>query len=48
VAIDLSAAYRTAVSTCLSEATIVFDERLSALRREATEVMHKEMLEGTW
>jgi transposase len=60
VAMDMSAAYREAVSTCLPKATIVFDhfhviklynEKLSQLRRdlhrEATEVMHKEVLKGT-
>jgi transposase len=60
VAIDMSAAYRKAVSTHLPEAVIVFDhfhvvklfnEKLSDLRRavyrEATEVMHKEVLKGT-
>ena len=57
---DMSAAYRGAVSTHLPEAKIVFDhfhviklfnEKLSDLRRalyrEATEVMHKEVLKGT-
>jgi transposase len=60
VAMDMSAAYRGAVSTYLPEAKIVFDrfhvvklfnEKLTALRRalyrEATEVMHKEVLKGT-
>ena len=60
VAMDMSAAYRGAVSTHLKEAVIVFDhfhvvklfnERLSDLRRalyrEATDVMHKEVLKGT-
>src|SRR4051812_8677367 len=60
VAMDMSAAYRQAVSTHLKEAVIVFDhfhvvkpfnERLSDLRRalyrEATDVMHKEVLKGT-
>jgi transposase len=60
VAMDMSAAYRSAVSTHLPAAKIVFDhfhvvklfnERLSELRRslyrEATEVMHKEVLKGT-
>jgi transposase len=60
VAMDMSAAYRGAVSTHLKEAVIVFDhfhvvkrfnERLSELRRalyrEATEVMHKDVLKGT-
>jgi hypothetical protein len=60
VAMDMSAAYRSAVSKNLPEAKIVFDhfhivklfnERLSDLRRalyrEATEVMHKEVLKGT-
>jgi transposase len=60
VAMDMSAAYRSAVSTHLPEAVIVFDhfhvvklfnEKLSDLRRafyrEATEVMHKEVLKGT-
>jgi transposase len=60
VAMDMSAAYRSAVSTHLPEAKIVFDhfhvvklfnEKLSDLRRalyrEATEVMHKEVLKGT-
>jgi hypothetical protein len=45
---DLSAAYRRAASTCLPRATIVFDERLSSPRREATEAMHKETHKGTW
>ncbi len=60
VAMDMSAAYRKAVSTHLPEAVIVFDhfhvvklfnEKLSDLRRavyrEATEVMHKQVLKGT-
>jgi transposase len=60
VAMDMSAAYRQAVSTYLPKATIVFDhfhviklfnDKLSDLRRalyrEATEVMHKEVLKGT-
>jgi transposase len=60
VAMDMSAAYRSAVSTYLPKATIVFDhfhviklfnEKLSDLRRalyrEATEVMHREVLKGT-
>jgi transposase len=60
VAMDMSAAYRAAVSTHLSQAVIVFDhfhvvklfnEKLSDLRRavyrEATEVMHKQVLKGT-
>jgi transposase len=60
VAMDMSAAYRSAVSKHLPEAKIVFDhfhivklfnEKLSDLRRavyrEATEVMHKEVLKGT-
>src|ERR1700733_13333709 len=60
VAMDMSAAYRSAVSTHLPAAKIVFDhfhvvklfnEKLSELRRslyrEATEVMHKEVLKGT-
>src|SRR3954453_10984031 len=60
VAMDMSAAYRGAVSTHLPEAKIVFDrfhviklfnEKLSALRRalyrEATDVMHKQVLKGT-
>ena len=60
VAMDMSAAYRSAVPTHLPEAKIVFDhfhvvklfnEKLSDLRRalyrEATEVMHKEVLKGT-
>jgi transposase len=60
VAMDMSAAYRSAVSTHLPRARIVFDrfhvvklfnEKLSDLRRavyrEATEVMHKEVLKGT-
>jgi transposase len=60
VAMDMSAAYRGAVSTNLPKAKIVFDhfhvvklfnERLSELRRalyrEATEMMHKEVLKGT-
>ncbi len=60
VAMDMSAAYRSAVSTQLPKAKIVFDhfhivklfnEKLSELRRalyrEATEVMHKQVLKGT-
>jgi transposase len=60
VAMDMSAAYREAVSTCLPEAKIVFDrfhvmklfnEKLSDLRRalyrEATDMMHKQVLKGT-
>jgi transposase len=60
VAMDMSAAYRGAVSTSLPRATIVFDhfhviklfnEKLSELRRtlyrEATDVMHKQVLKGT-
>jgi transposase len=60
VAMDMSAAYRGAVSTHLPEAKIVFDrfhvvklfnEKLTALRRalyrEATDVMHKQVLKGT-
>src|SRR3954451_20949790 len=60
VAMDMSAAYRGAVSTHLKGAVIVFDhfhviklfnERLSELRRavyrEATDVMHKDVLKGT-
>ncbi len=60
VAMDMSAAYREAVSTHLPKAKIVFDhfhviklfnDKLSDLRRalyrEATEVMHKEVLKGT-
>jgi transposase len=60
VAMDMSAAYRTAVSTHLPRATIVFDhfhiiklynDKLSQLRRdlhrEATEMMHKDVLKGT-
>jgi transposase len=60
VAMDMSAAYRKAVSTNLPKAVIVFDhfhivklfnEKLSDLRRavyrEATEVMHKDVLKGT-
>jgi transposase len=60
VAMDMSAAYRKAVSTHLPAAVIVFDhfpivklfnEKLTELRRavyrEATEVMHKEVLKGT-
>jgi transposase len=60
VAMDMSAAYRGAVSTHLKKATIVFDhfhviklfnEKLSELRRalyrEATDVMHKQVLKGT-
>jgi transposase len=60
VAMDMSKAYREAVSTHLHEAKIVFDrfhvvklfnEKLTQLRRdlhrEATEVLHKEVLKGT-
>jgi transposase len=60
VAMDMSAAYRGAVSTHLPRAKIVFDrfhvvklfnEKLSdlrrALHREATDVMHKDVLKGT-
>jgi len=60
VAMDMSPAYRQAVSAHLPKATIVFDhfhviklfnEKLSDLRRalyrEATEVMHKQVLKGT-
>jgi transposase len=60
VAMDMSAAYRSAVSAHLPAAKIVFDhfhivklfnEKLSELRRalyrEATGVMHKEVLKGT-
>jgi transposase len=60
VAMDMSAAYRQAVSAHLPKATIVFDrfhvmklynDRLTQLRRdlhrEATDVMHKEVLKGT-
>jgi transposase len=60
VAMDMSAAYRSAVSTHLPAAKIVFDhfhivklfnEKLSDLRRslyrEATDVMHKDVLKGT-
>jgi transposase len=60
VAMDMSAAYRRAVSTHLPRAKIVFDhfqviklfnEKLSELRRalyrEATEVLHKQVLKGT-
>ena len=60
VAMDMSAAYRGAVSTHLPKAKIVFDhfhviklfnDKLSDLRRalyrEATDVMHKEVLKGT-
>jgi transposase len=60
VAMDMSAAYRGAVSTYLPKAKIVFDhfhviklfnDKLSdlrrALHREATDVMHKEVLKGT-
>jgi transposase len=60
VAMDMSAAYRGAVSAHLKEAVIVFDhfhviklfnDKLSdlrrALHREATGVMHKEVLKGT-
>ena len=60
VAMDMSVAYRGAVSTQLPKAKIVFDrfhvikllnDKLSdfrrALYREATDVMHKEVLKGT-
>jgi transposase len=60
VAMDMSAAYRGAVSAHLPDAKIVFDhfhviklfnDKLSDLRRavyrEATDVMHKEVLKGT-
>jgi transposase len=60
VAMDMSAAYRSAVSNHLKTAKIVFDhfhviklfnEKLSdlrrALHREATDMMHKEVLKGT-
>src|SRR3954462_7836821 len=60
VAMDMSAAFRGAVSTHLPAAKIVFDhflviklfnEKLSELRRalyrEATDVMHKQVLKGT-
>jgi transposase len=60
VAMDMSAAYRAAVSTNLPKAKIVFDrfhvvklfnEKLSnfrrALYREATDLMHKQVLKGT-
>jgi transposase len=60
VAMDMSAAYRQAVSAHLPKATIVFDhfhviklynDKLSQLRRdlhrEATEMMHKDVLKGT-
>jgi transposase len=60
VAMDMSAAYRSAVSAHLPQAKVVFDhfhvvklfnEKLSELRRavyrEATEVMHKQVLKGT-
>jgi len=60
VAMDMSVAYRSAVSIHLPKAKIVFDhfhvinlfnEKLSELRRalyrEATEVMHKQVLKGT-
>ena len=60
VAMDMSAAYRGAVSTDLPKAKIVFDhfhviklfnDKLSdlrrALHREATDVMHKDVLKGT-
>ena len=60
VAMDMSAAYRAAVSAHLPEAKIVFDhfhviklfnEKLSELRRalyrEATDVLHKQVLKGT-
>jgi transposase len=61
VAMDMSPAYRQAVSTHLPKAKIVFDrfhvmklfnEKLSdlrrALHREATDVMQKKVLKGTW
>ena len=60
VAMDMSAAYRGAVSTNLPRAKIVFDrfhvvklfnDKLSdlrrALHREATDLMHKDVLKGT-
>jgi transposase len=60
VAMDMSAAYRSAVSMNLPKAKIVFDrfhvvklfnEKLTDLRRslyrEATDVMHKQVLKGT-
>jgi transposase len=60
VAMDMSKAYREAVSPHLPEARIVFDrfhvvklfnEKLTQLRRdlhrEATEVLHKQVLKGT-
>jgi transposase len=60
VAMDMSKAYREAVTTHLPEARIVFDrfhvvklfnEKLTQLRRdlhrEATEVLHKQVLKGT-
>lgn len=60
VAMDMSKAYREAVSTHLRDAKIVFDrfhvvklfnEKLSQLRRdlqrEATEMLHKQVLKGT-
>src|SRR5512147_2473566 len=60
VAMDMSAAYREAVSTHLPKAQIVFDhfhviklfnEKLGQhrrdLHREATDVIHKEVLKGT-
>jgi transposase len=60
VAMDMSAAYRSAVATHLPQAKIVFDhfhviklfnDKISdfrrALYREATDVMHKEVLKGT-
>jgi transposase len=60
VAMDMSAAYRKAVTTHLPKAKIVFDhfhvvklfnDKLSDLRRalyrEATELMHKDVLKGT-
>src|SRR5215217_8118963 len=60
VAMDMSQAYRQAVSTHLPEAKIVFDhfhviklfnEKLFELRRalyrEATDVLHKQVLKGT-
>ena len=60
VAMDMSVAYRQAVTTHLPKAKIVFDhfhviklfnDKLSDLRRalyrEATDMMHKEVLKGT-
>jgi transposase len=60
VAMDMSAAYKSAVATHLPKAKIVFDhfhvvqlfnEKLTELRRalyrEATDVLHKEVLKGT-